>query len=225
MSEDYQYTPTEPPFGLDPEVHGWLKQEFSNIQTSMYEKLGMFGRDGDWSDLLGDFAAAAGGGGGNAPTWSNFQGNIDAWLFSATVMDELFLNIHVLHDYKRGSELFPHIHWAPSDTDTGVVRWGIEYTVAKGHGQQAFPAPSTIYLEQAGSGTAYMHQLIETAEGSGIPATNIEPDTIIMIRVFRDGAHPNDTYASGAFGLFVDIHYQMERIGTPGKAPDFYKGT
>ena len=42
------------------------------------------------------------------------------------------------------------------------------------------------------------------------------------MRVFRDAAHGNDTYASTVAGLTVDIHYQCETFATLNKAPDFY---
>jgi hypothetical protein len=159
--------------------------------------------------------------GSNVPNWSTIVNGIDAWSFSATVMNELWISFHVDHDYKVGSLVHMHVHWLPSTTGLGTVRWGLEYTVAKGHSQQAFGLSQTIYIEQAASGTQFMHQVAEHAAGLDL---GLEPDTVVLVRLFRDAAHPNDTYAGAAFGIFCDLHYQTERYSTPQKAPNFYTG-
>jgi hypothetical protein len=172
-----------------------------------------------WNDLKSSFSGAKAIG-LNVPTHADFMGNIKAYNFSASSMQELFMQpLHVDHDYKPGSLMYPHIHWSPDDTNTGVVRWGIEYSIAMGHGQQAFPSPTTLYLEQAGSGTAYMHQIIEDTAGINL---NVEPDSLVIMRVFRDAAHANDTYTGVAWGHMLDMHYQSDRKNTINKAPNFY---
>lgn len=172
-----------------------------------------------WNDLKTSFSTGKAVG-GNVPTFGVFLDGIKEYNFSAGSLEELQLKAgHVGHDHKPGSLMFFHIHWAPDDTDTGVVRWGIEYTIAKGHGQMAFPASTTIFLEQAGSGTAKQHQIIEDTVGI---SENIEPDTLILTRVFRDGTHVNDTYTGIAWGLEMDLHYQSDRKNTVNKEPNFY---
>ncbi|MCK5613958.1 hypothetical protein KAR91_69490 [Candidatus Pacearchaeota archaeon] len=172
-----------------------------------------------WNDLESSFIAGKVAG-ANVPVFAAFIDSINAFQFSATVMKEIFMMpLHVPHDYKPGSTMFHHIHWSPGDTDTGVVRWGIEYSIAKGHGQQAFPASTTIYLEQAGSGVANQHQIIEDTVGI---TANLEPDSLILMRVFRDATHGNDDYTGVAWGHFMDSHYQSDRMATKSKEPDFY---
>jgi len=175
-----------------------------------------------WDDLIAPMNAAKVTG-ASQPSWSVFRDNIYAYAFSPSSMNEAWVTFHVLHDYLRGSSIFPHVHWSPgTSTDTGTVRWGFEYQVAKGHTQEAFPASTTVYVEQASDGTQYMHNVAEVAELSAIDGTDIEPDTIINVRVFRDGAHANDTFTGDAFVFQIDMHYQRDRNGTPNKAPDFY---
>jgi len=160
--------------------------------------------------------------GANVPNWATIVNGIDGWQFSPTTMNELWINFHIDHDYKVGTALHFHVHWAPSTTNTGTVRWGVEFMAAKGHSRQAFPIPTTIYIEQAASGTALMHQVAEHA--AGVLSASFEPDCVIMCRIFRDATHPNDTYTGQAWGIFGDIHYQTERNSTPQKAPNFYTG-
>lgn len=104
-----------------------------------------------------------------------------------------------------------------------MVRWGFEYSVARGHSQQAFPAPSTTYVEHTVAlASQYLHIVAEVSLANAIPATDIEPDSIITMRVFRDAAHVNDTYGASVFGLTADLHYERDRGSTPNKSPDFY---
>ena len=176
-----------------------------------------------WNDLTSTLLAGKTTAGA-APVWAAWAGtNIYTWQFSASTIDSLQVApFHFEHDYKIGSAVYPHIHWKPDDTNTGVVRWGLEFTYAIGHGQAAFPtATDTIYLEQAGSGEAYKHQIIEVPD-PGVTLAGLEPDTIVQTRIFRDATHINDTYTGVAHGLTVDAHYRTDRLATVNKEPNFY---
>jgi hypothetical protein len=173
-----------------------------------------------WDDITGEITVK--GGGANNPSWAAFLGGIYAYQCSATTMQEVWIDFHILHDVAPGTPLYPHIHWAVNGTNTGVVRWGIEYTVAKGHQQQVFPATTTVYVEQAATGTPYQHMIAEVSLANVIPATNIEVDSLVLTRIFRDASHANDTQTGAAFLLMADLHYQKQYLGTRNKAPDFY---
>lgn len=148
------------------------------------------------------------------PSWVAFRGGIYAYEFSASAMHEVWISFHVEHSYLPGSIMYPHVHWATAGTNTGIVRWGMEYSVAKGYDRQAFPTTTTVYVEQAAHATPYMHQIAENITTASIPATNLEPDSIIMMRIFRDANHANDTCTDAAFGLMVDLHYQVAELTT-----------
>lgn len=98
--------------------------------------------------------------------------------------------------------------------------------VAKGHQQGAtstFGATTTVYVEQTVStNSQYQHFIAETSLADAIPSTNLEPDSVILIRFFRDSAHANDTFPDAVMGMFGDIHYQTSTISTLNKTPNFY---
>lgn len=162
----------------------------------------------------------------NAPTLGTVRGGILAWQFFANELTEAHSAFHIDHDYALGTKLYLHVHWVGTTTTVGTVRWGFEYTVAKGHQQQAFPTTTTVYVEQSTTGTAYTHMVGEVSEGNAIDgaALGIEPDTVILVRLFRDGAHVNDTLEETVFGIFLDLHYQADKATTPQKAPNFFAG-
>lgn len=160
----------------------------------------------------------------NAPTLNPFRGNILAWSFPTGEMTEAHSAWHIDHDYALGTKLYLHVHWSPKTASMGTVRWGFEYTVAKGHQQQAFPTTTTVYVEQASIGTPYMHYVGEVSEANAVDgaALGIEPDTVILVRLFRDGGHANDTFPDEVFVSFIDLHYLADKATTPNKAPNFF---
>ena len=171
-----------------------------------------------WRDLTSDIKSS--GVGSNDPTWSQMFDGFYAHKFSNTVMNQCWTTFHIDHDYKRGTPIHLHVHWTTSDAGTGTVRWGFEYSIAKGHQQEAFPTSQLVYVEQACVATARTHYVAEIA--TGLTTSSFEPDTLILVRVFRDAQNANDTCTSSVFGLTVDCHYQIDRYATINKSPNFY---
>lgn len=159
-------------------------------------------------------------GAGTAPTITVLQSGLRYWAFSAAATNEVIRFLSLPFDYAEGTDIYPYVTWTTGGTNTGVARFGMEYTFAKGYSQATLPANSTIYVETAGSGIALRPV---TSEWSAITGTDIEPDTILLVRFFRDGAHANDTQSDTTFLLDFGIHYQSSRpFGSKNKSPNFY---
>lgn len=162
--------------------------------------------------------------GPSEPQFSQFRDGIYLPAFVQTDVQSGYGNWHIDHDYAMGTPLYLHIHWTTNSSELGTVRWGFEYTLAKGHQQMAFGPTTTVYVEQASLGVPYMHYVAEVSDANAIPGLNIEPDTLILCRVFRDATHVNDTFGDQAFGAALDLHYQAAQSTTPRKRPDFFLG-
>ncbi|MBE0438280.1 MAG: hypothetical protein IBX57_00740 [Gammaproteobacteria bacterium] len=177
-----------------------------------------------WVDLQSDITVR--GQGVNSPTWSQFRSGIYAYDFEAGKTQECWSNFHIDHDYAMGTPVYPHIHWSPKTTGIGTVRWGFEYTVAKGHSQASgsvFGPTSIVYAETViTQDSQYTHFVTETSEVSAIPPSNLEPDSLVLMRFFRDAS--NDTYPGSVAAFKVDLHYQAARFSTKNRAPDFFNG-
>lgn len=178
-----------------------------------------------WNDLVASFIVKATSGLNN-PTWGNLFGGMQGYLFSPGSMNQVWVDFHIVHDIALGTVLYPHIHWTPTTTGTGTVRWGIEYSVAKGHQQTTgsiFPATTTVYIEQnIAAPSQWKHFIAEVDLVDAIPTTNIEPDSMVKVRVFRDATHVNDTYTGDVHAWQADIHYQVATLSTKNKSPNFY---
>jgi len=174
-----------------------------------------------WEDLVSDITVR---GGTRSPSWSLFRNGIYAYSFPNNTEKECWLSFHMKHDYAVGTDVFIHIHAATNTTLTGVVRFGVEYTVAKGYNQGSdseFSATSTEYIEyNISANSQYRHLIAENSVGISMP--KLETDSIILVRLFRDTSSPNDTFNDDIFILNCDVHYQCDRTATKNRNPNFY---
>ena len=177
-----------------------------------------------WNDYLTSGLALPKGG-ANQPTLKEFRDGIYSLAFTGTgsTAEESWTEFHILHDYKFGTKVYPHVHWSHNNASpSGDVVWKVDYSVSKGHSGGAFPAPTTVSLQQTAA-AQYTHQIIETSEGNAIAATNLEPDSIILIRIYRDPTDSNDTFEDDAFLLFIDLHIEADGNLTHEKVSPFTK--
>lgn len=170
-----------------------------------------------YHDILGDVEVR--GPGANDPTWAVLRGNLYAWEFSATINKEVWIVYHIPHDYVPGTPINFHAHWVNKAAvpNTGTVIWGFEYSYARGYDQDAFPATATVTVSKACHATRYEHQISETGD---VTIANMEPDGLIVCRVYRDAAA--DTCTDTVQLLTADVHYRSSGIGTKAKNAPFY---
>lgn len=186
-----------------------------------------------WRDLIGDIHVHAIS--ANDPTFSVYRGNVKQFSFSNAIMNEVYINFHMPHDYVPGSHLYIHPHWSQIVVDSGGtagapgnVKWSFEVSYAKGHNQAAFSTPITTSVIQTASTVQYQHMLPEvqlsatTPSASQLDSDDLEIDGLLLIRVFRDPTDLADTLNQVPFLHYVDIHYQSTGIPTKQKAPNFY---
>ncbi len=143
------------------------------------------------------------------PTFAVFSGGVWGSRFDNGAAYSAHGTIEMQHDYKDGSNLEFHVHWSPTTTNTGNIRWGLEYTVANVN--STFGATTTVYAVQAGAGVVNRHQILNIVTISG---TGLTAGAVIMFRIFRDGANAADTFTGNAFLLRCAVHYECDKIGS-----------
>jgi hypothetical protein len=104
---------------------------------------------------------------------------------------------------------------------------GFRYKLARRHdstGQIKFTTAVELRLEfTIPSNSAGTHFVAEVPEGQGIPATHLEPDVMILMETFRRaGTDAADTFNGSIWAITHDIHYEVDRLATKNRAPDFY---
>jgi hypothetical protein len=172
-----------------------------------------------WSDNIQAFSASKGNG-TTEPVWKDMGNDMYAYHFTAA--DELFATHHVNHDYKVGTNAYPHVHFLVDQVMTAgeQVTWNIRYTIAKGHQQgQSLTAPTVNFdMTYTATGTelAGEHLILECSDLQAFDL--IEPDTLILIGVTL----VSENVAGRVFGILHDLHYQSDVVNTLNKAPNFY---
>ena len=158
-----------------------------------------------WDDIR--VAAQSVRPGASSPTWSTFKDSVKTWHFSKVTDQEVEFSVQLPHAWKEGSDIEPHVHWCPIDTDTGNVTWALEYTWANIDG--TFGATTAISISDDADGTAYKHQIADFAAISGSGKTM---SSMLVCRLYRDVSE--DDYDNSAAFLEFDFHYQINSLGS-----------
>ena len=164
--------------------------------------------------------------GADAPDLAEIRDGLFANAFAGTgvIVEQAFFSVHIRHGYKDDSIPTFHLHWTHNQAvPSGDVKWFIDISISKGYSAGIFPAPTTLSTVQTAA-AQYTHH-ITNDDDMAISATNLEPDTVITGRVYRDPDDAADTFEADAFLLQVDLHYQRDKIGTPERNRPFAEYT
>jgi len=189
-------TQTEPPSDVV-NVHGSLSARHLEVSDIECYNLHVHGdieySDSFYDDVRVDIISTRVGASTYQPTWTQVKTDgagsrgVYAYAFHPTNENEVFFELQLPHAWKEGSPIWPHIHWAPVDTDTGSVVWGLEYT--KATVGDAYGNTTTLSVTDPGDGTAYKHQI---AVFSSIDMTGDSLSTVLICRLFRDAGNGSD---------------------------------
>lgn len=122
-------------------------------------------------------------------------------------------SIEIPHDYLEGSSLYFHLHFLPTTTFVGNIRWGVEWMIANVNGD--FTAVATSYVAATTAGVALRHQIADLVTISG---TNRKISDVLHFRVFRDGTNGADTFTGNVFLSRIAVHYECDMVGSRSMA-------
>jgi len=144
------------------------------------------------------------------PDFQPFLGTVYSFLFDDDDVESVHFAAQLPHGWKVATNLHPHVHWTALNTNAGDVVWGLECTWSSIGG--VFGAPQTMTVTAATETTAFQHQMTNFAELDMSAADTVS--TMLMCRLYRDGAATADTYASDVALLEIYFHYQIDTIGS-----------
>ena len=150
--------------------------------------------------------------GNSDPDWEIFKDSVYGLAFDASADQEVMFAVQIPHSWKLGTDLDAHVHWSPSNTNTGSVTWKLVYTVANING--TFGTTDTLSVTDAGDGTALKHQYADIGD-IDLSSYTASSDVSIMLmcRLFRD-VDDGDDYNADAFLLEVDFHFEIDTAGS-----------
>ena len=136
------------------------------------------------------------------------SGNIKALGFDgAATLEEVHSSGEILHGYIADTDLHIHAHWMPVNSNTGTVKWQLEYYWINTGG--IFGDPTIISVTQNTEETAWksLHANFPPIDGTGKTQASE-----LVFRFFRDPSE--DTYGSDAALVQIGIHYQVNTLGS-----------
>jgi len=143
------------------------------------------------------------------PDFDVFIGQTRTFLFDPASTESVHFSVQIPHSYKLGTNLLPHVHWAPTDATTGTVTWKLEYTIANVDG--TFPTTTVLSVSDVSDEVAFKHQFADLGDITGTAIDNVS--TMLICRLFRD-VGDGDDYASDAALLEIDFHFQLDDLGS-----------
>jgi hypothetical protein len=68
-------------------------------------------------------------GGSSAPATAILGGISFVHVFKKNSDEDVLQKLEPPNDYEEGTDIILHLEWAPNDTDTGSVKWDIDYNL------------------------------------------------------------------------------------------------
>lgn len=174
------------------------------------------GRGTYWNDINTSLAPPVTGPSAPAILAINGDVRLKCYTFSGSnpTPDELSGSFEILHDYKEGTNIVPHIHWAPTTAGVGNVKWQLRYMWVNRLG--TFSGGATIDVTEAAGGVAWVEHR------SSLPAitgTGKEIGSRFVFNLFRDATDAADTYTDAAAVFDFGLHYEKDTLGSRGVTP------
>jgi len=135
--------------------------------------------------------------------------NLKGFVGTGVVVQQADGTLELLHDYKEGSDIHPHIHWMPNDNTAGNVKFSLGYRWF--NREDVMSAETVITVTQAAGGTQYQHN---TAVFPTITGTGKGIGSRFVYRLFRNPADAADTYGNHAIALDFGLHYECDSQGS-----------
>lgn len=119
-------------------------------------------------------------------------------------------SIEIPHDYAYGLPIEMHIHWRPSTTGTGVVKWFIDWEYSPSQGAPITQTPLTV-LATLDTNKQYWHLLHSFGY---LPDVGFALGGKIGFNLRRTPSGAQDTYAGDALFEQVAIHIPCDTLGS-----------
>jgi len=135
-------------------------------------------------------------------------------IFPPNVKSEVFFNVQLPHSYLMGGDIDAHVHWIHIEggDDFNIV-WGLEYLWVSIHGTSTNTSTITTVCNLVDG--PHRHQMSKIAfDDTMIDGTDKGVSSMLMCRLFRDGANPLDTFEYNAYFMEFDFHFPVDTMGS-----------
>lgn len=124
-------------------------------------------------------------------------------------IEEAHGSFELQHDYKEGTDLWPHLHYYTTSIATGNVKWFLDYWISI---PDTTIVSGTTSVVTPTNGIAW-HQFLVDFDDL-IDGTNLLIASQIHFRIYRDSGDVEDTYVDQVAVGTVGIHYKVDTVGS-----------
>lgn len=166
---------------------------------------------------------------GNATVWEDINLPISAcYSAGATALDAVVIgsnnfkafngtataqqvesNIEILHSYKGGSDIVPHMHFLPDTSAAGNIKFSFGYRWFNGGAVMA--AETVVPITVNGPFVANTETRVDFATLSGVGKTI---GSRLVWRILRNPSDVADTYTGKAIAIDFGVHYERDTVGS-----------
>lgn len=143
-------------------------------------------------------------------------GSIYQLAFESGKGQDATFSIQLPHGYKRGTDLYPHLHFICSSASGGDVVFGLEYVTGSLTGVYSSVSTTRYFTNAATSRTSMRMEIHGWDPISGV---NLRESSCLFGRIFRPNV-AGDTYPDDVFGISLDVHYQVRSLGSRNPISD-----
>lgn len=146
----------------------------------------------------------------NAPDFDTTINGVRLFTFDKAKREEVHTAVKLPCQMQLTTDrlIYPHIHWMPTTSDGGSVRWCFEYSTA-GSGS-TFGAPVLDCVDapvtEAWQNTCLHFSAID-------PGETPERGTVVIGRIYRDAANTADDYNADAALIRFNVKYSVSSFG------------
>lgn len=152
------------------------------------------------------------------PSLATLVGNILQYQFAVGDSAEIESS-EFPHNWKQGSEIEIHLHWAlgaANDATVRGVKWEVEYSYTSSHGG-SFSGTTVVSAETAIEAGAADRKMFYTSVHTFTPVETVLIGTQILARAKRIAA-TGTAPAADPFALAVGLHYLVDGFGSRTRA-------
>jgi len=165
-----------------------------------------------WDDLRVSAVAINPVGQSAPPTLNADNGTLE---FAASGTEIVAIGVQLPHSWKQGSSIYPHVHWRKKTEGAGAVVWELQYEFVNA-GEVFTDSKTTLTTSStspygADDGAALRHLISPWGE---VAMTQKRVSCVGLLTISRLGDNSGDTYAGVAQLMSIDIHIEIDSLGS-----------
>ena len=145
------------------------------------------------------------------PPGESIINNFPVLSFDKNTNESAYATMHVIPEYREGSNWDIAFYWAPEDADAGTVVWCVNVTKVRRENNEVITNPGTNQCVDDATQTL-QYELLKTTKIT-IDGSGYLEDDGVAFRIHRGADMASDTYDDDAHLVEATIYYNAHKLG------------